>query len=126
MLWNWYTVDSCFLSTSWHVRSNAAFAGSCIGAIFLVISLEFLRRAGREYDRSVIRSIQKARSTQDADSASARSNNGQKGAGIVTSTKQVFIGGGAVGRPSIVQHGIRSFFYMCQFAVGYIIMLLAM
>jgi copper transporter 1 len=21
MLWNWYTVDSCFLSEQWHVRS---------------------------------------------------------------------------------------------------------
>jgi hypothetical protein len=22
MLWNWYTVDSCFLSTQWHIRSK--------------------------------------------------------------------------------------------------------
>jgi solute carrier family 31 (copper transporter), member 1 len=31
------------------------FAGSCIGVIFLVLSLEFLRRLGRDYDRFIAR-----------------------------------------------------------------------
>ncbi|KAH8147703.1 uncharacterized protein LAJ45_08168 [Morchella importuna] len=53
MLWNWYTIDSCFISRSWHVRSTAMFAGSCIGVFLLVLLLEFLRRAQREYDRYI-------------------------------------------------------------------------
>jgi copper transporter 1 len=53
MLWNWNTVDTCFLSSSWHVRSKGMFAGSIVGVFFLVIAIEALRRAGREYDRRI-------------------------------------------------------------------------
>lgn len=74
MLWNWYTVDACFLSTQWHIRSHGvlpfpsvsflceliairsagAFAGSVI-AVFLTTALvEGVRRAAREYDRKLI------------------------------------------------------------------------
>lgn len=63
MLWNWYTIDSCFLAESWHVGSNGAFAASCIGTILLVIILEALRRAGKEYDDWILRGFQ-ARAAQ--------------------------------------------------------------
>ena len=55
MFWNWYTLDACFLSTSWHVTSAGMFAGSCVGVIALVLLLEFLRRLQREYDRLIQR-----------------------------------------------------------------------
>lgn len=55
MLWNWYTVDSCFLSSTWHVRSKAQFAGSVIGVCLLVMAIEGVRRLGREYDRRLLR-----------------------------------------------------------------------
>ncbi|KAI3391815.1 hypothetical protein diail_6777, partial [Diaporthe ilicicola] len=58
MLWNWYTIDSCFLAESWHVTSNGAFAASCIGTVLLVMVLEALRRVGREYDDWVLRGFQ--------------------------------------------------------------------
>ncbi|KAL1866715.1 hypothetical protein Daus18300_006659 [Diaporthe australafricana] len=58
MLWNWYTIDSCFLAESWHVTSNGAFAASCIGTVLLVIMLEALRRVGKEYDDWVLRGFQ--------------------------------------------------------------------
>ena len=45
MLWNWYTVDSCFIASSWHVTSRGAFAGSCIGVVLLVLLLELLQRS---------------------------------------------------------------------------------
>ncbi|KAL6719460.1 copper transporter complex subunit Ctr4 [Lecanora helva] len=51
MFWNWYTVDACFISTTWHVTSSGMFAGSCIGVICLVILLEFFRRVQREFDQ---------------------------------------------------------------------------
>ncbi|PLB45569.1 copper transporter [Aspergillus steynii IBT 23096] len=54
MLWNWNTIDACFLSSSWHITSKGMFAGSCIGVIVLVMALEFLRRLGREYDAFII------------------------------------------------------------------------
>lgn len=58
MLWNWYTIDSCFLAESWHVTSNGAFAASCIGTVLLVVILEALRRVGREYDDWILRGFQ--------------------------------------------------------------------
>jgi len=55
MLWNWYTIDACFISRGWHVRSKAQFAGSCIGVFLLVLAIELVRRAQREYDRRLTR-----------------------------------------------------------------------
>ncbi|OJD33288.1 ctr copper transporter family protein [Diplodia corticola] len=60
MLWNWYTIDACFLTTSWHITSRGMFAGSCIGVILMVMLLEFLRRAAKEYDRLLLRQHQRA------------------------------------------------------------------
>jgi len=55
MLWNWNVVDSCFLSSQWQITGNGMLAGSCVGIIFLVILLEALRRMTKEYDRYLIR-----------------------------------------------------------------------
>lgn len=54
MLWNWNTVDSCFISSDWHVRSKGGFAGSCIGVVALVILLEGLKYLQRKHDRSIV------------------------------------------------------------------------
>lgn len=53
MLFNWTTIDACFLSPSWHIRTKAMFAGSIIGIFFLCMLIEALRRAAREYDRKI-------------------------------------------------------------------------
>jgi copper transporter 1 len=50
MLLNWNTIDSCFLSSSIHVRSSFVFFLACLGSFLLVISLEFVRRLQREFD----------------------------------------------------------------------------
>ncbi|KAH7336325.1 Ctr copper transporter family-domain-containing protein [Rhexocercosporidium sp. MPI-PUGE-AT-0058] len=51
MLLNWHTIDACFLSSIFHIRSSFTFFIACLGAFLLVISLEFLRRFQREFDR---------------------------------------------------------------------------
>ncbi|KAJ5989259.1 hypothetical protein N7481_004469 [Penicillium waksmanii] len=61
MLWNWYTIDACFLSHSWQIKTRGMFAGSCIGAICLVLCLEALRRLGREYDAFILRRARQRR-----------------------------------------------------------------
>lgn len=58
MLWNWNTVDACFLSESWQIKSAGGFAGLCIGVILLVILLEFLRRLSKFYDNHIYRAHQ--------------------------------------------------------------------
>ena len=50
MFWDWYTVDACFISSTWHITSAGIFADSCVGVICLVILLEFLRGVQREHD----------------------------------------------------------------------------
>ena len=54
MLWNWETIDTCFLASSWHLSSKGAFAGSVIGVFALCIAIEFARFYGRCYDRELI------------------------------------------------------------------------
>ncbi|KAL8829186.1 MAG: hypothetical protein Q9170_006281 [Blastenia crenularia] len=48
MLWNWYTVDACFIA--WRVKSKSEFVHLCIATICLVIFLEFLHQLQRKYD----------------------------------------------------------------------------
>lgn len=55
MLWNWRIVNACFLSGSWHIKNNAMFAASCVGVSLLVVSLEFLRQVGSQFDRYLLR-----------------------------------------------------------------------
>ncbi|KAL1618489.1 hypothetical protein SLS54_007217 [Diplodia seriata] len=71
MLWNWYTIDACFLTESWHITSKGMFAGSCIGVILMVMLLEFLRRAAKEYDRLLLRQHQRAMFAEVSSSGSS-------------------------------------------------------
>ncbi|KAI5467476.1 Ctr copper transporter family-domain-containing protein [Mariannaea sp. PMI_226] len=124
MLWNWYTVDSCFISKSWHITSKGMFAGSCIGVILLVMSLEFLRRSVKEFDAYLIRqheaklqrfSAIAANSSNEAGSSGSKNGNVAACAAPLTPF-----------RPNIFQQAIRAFLHMVQFAVAYFVMLLAM
>lgn len=129
-----------FISKQWHVTSRGMFAGSCIGVIFLVISLEFLRRMQREYDGYIRRKDMGA-----ATSLAAR----QQGETPDTSASSDHEVGGKHQRPTIStspltgnvpplyrphvdrmtllqRQFIRALIHMVQFAVAYFIMLLAM
>ncbi|KAI9887362.1 MAG: Copper Transporter integral membrane protein that functions in high affinity copper transport [Watsoniomyces obsoletus] len=130
MLWNWYTIDSCFIARSWRIRSRGAFAGSCIGVILLVIALEFLRRSQREFDRYVRTTNQRGRierSSSSSNSDGDGSDSSQSKSGLrvgVRAWRGAPIGGGS--QLKLWQQMVRSLLYMVQFAVGYFIMLLAM
>jgi copper transporter 1 len=133
MLWNWNVLDTCFITESWHVRSRGMFAGSCIGVILLVIFLEFLRRAAKEYDRFIVMQHSKTLASDATVPSSASSSDG-----IVASTSRKpgtvgvvssFMGGAADKakfRPTVVQQAVRALLHTCAFAVAYFVMLLAM
>lgn len=53
MLWNWYTIDSCFIAKSWHVRTKGMFAGTCIGVFLMVFFSQWLARLAKEFDKAV-------------------------------------------------------------------------
>ncbi len=119
MLWNWYTVDTCFISASWHVKSKGAFAGSLIGVIILVIALEGLRRFQREFDRYLHR-INGASSQAQAQLHTEEQSD-------TSSRKRLNPSRGSRGdQLKLWQHLLRSALFMVQFAVGYFVMLLAM
>ncbi|KAI5843459.1 Ctr copper transporter family-domain-containing protein [Morchella snyderi] len=109
MFWNWYTIDSCFISRSWHIRSTAMFAGSCIGVFLLVLILEFLRRTQREYDRYIVR----------LETSNISSVPFEGTLGYITPLSYNY-------RPTIFQQAIRAGIYMLQFGLAYFIMLLVM
>ncbi|KAM7211884.1 Ctr copper transporter family domain containing protein [Rhypophila decipiens] len=116
MLWNWYTIDSCFIASSWRITSPGMMAGSCIGVILLTMSLELLRRTVKEYDRFLIRQHTARRASADGKTSppDAGSDNGVAPAPA------------AGYRPKIWEQAIRAFLHMTQFAVAYFVMLLAM
>ncbi|KAL3450166.1 Ctr copper transporter family-domain-containing protein [Aspergillus insuetus] len=143
MLWNWNTIDSCFLSSQWHIRSRGMFAGSCIGVILLVIALEFLRRVAREYDSFLVRDAQRQSQYQSQSqfhepnlAASAAGSPSSADHGKAPTSTTALAGGAAAAqgsgggstsvRPTLVQQVVRAFLHMLQFAVAYFVMLLAM
>lgn len=125
MLWNWTTINSCFISESWQINSQGMFAGSCIGVVLLGITLELLRRAVKEYDRFLLR--QHWARSQDAGSASSAAPS----SGDVSDsgkTPGVAVRGAACVsvppfRPSVMQQAVRATLHMAQFAVAYFLML---
>ncbi|KAK4154423.1 copper transport protein ctr4 [Chaetomidium leptoderma] len=119
MLWNWNTIDSCFLASSWKITSNGVFAGSCIGVVLLVISLEMLRRAVKEYDRFLVNKHVKTQIVTGSGSPKTMSDDGSPAPACITAAGKGY-------RPTILEQAIRALLHMLQFAVAYFVMLLAM
>ena len=108
MLWNWYTIDACFLSSSWQITTKGAFAATCIGVVLMVVALEGLRRAGKEYDAHILREFQARLGALTAGTSAAEQPQ------TVTF------------KASPVQQLIRSVIHAVTFGLAYIVMLLAM
>lgn len=142
MLWNWYTIDACFLSTSWHIRNNGMFAASCIGIALLVVCLEGLRRLSIEFDSSmhqqwrahaasVAAAQRAAQVNSDApnlyrSSSVSRDAGGGCEAGCV-GAPSAFAGASSITyRPTPLQQLIRAVLHAVVFGLAYILMLLAM
>jgi len=101
------------------------FAGSCIGVILLVMSLEFLRRASKEYDRYIAKQAQLKQQGHGQETINTPADNGS-GKSPVRVTVTANGGSTRKFRPNVFQQVIRALFHMVQFAVAYFIMLLAM
>ncbi|KAK7738346.1 Copper Transporter integral membrane protein that functions in high affinity copper transport [Cytospora paraplurivora] len=70
MLWNWNTIGACFITPQWQIANRGSMIGTCFGVVILVIVLEVLRRATKEFDRWIIRRHRRA--------AEARANQQQQ------------------------------------------------
>ncbi|WPK25794.1 hypothetical protein PUMCH_003125 [Australozyma saopauloensis] len=129
MLWNWYTIDSCFIARSWHVKSKGAFAGSCVGVFFLVVVSQWLHRFAREYDAALMSS--KVRQYGDEDTkndsvSTARSANGNPM--LAAFSHKWFVTpkslGGIYATP--FEHLVRCVLFTLEWGLSYMIMLLFM
>lgn len=113
MLWNWDTMDACFIASSWKITSPGVMAGTCIGVILLVMSLELLGRAVKEYDRFLVRkNIERLAAVTATDTSSPTKN----GSGFLAASSNG-------NRPNFWEQAIRALLHMVQFAVAYFIML---
>ncbi|KAK3994309.1 Ctr copper transporter family-domain-containing protein [Cladorrhinum sp. PSN332] len=141
MLWNWNTIDSCFIASSWKITSDSMFAGSCIGVLLLTVCLEALRRAVKEWDRFLVRKhleSLKAAAGSGRPVVHASDDDSEKGptkGGDVPAVAAPPHGAGACAvaaaasrgyRPAIWEQAVRALLHLLQFAVAYFIMLLAM
>lgn len=101
------------------------FAGSCIGVILLVMSLELLRRAVKEYDAHLVRK-HAASTTTEVVSAAASAREGYDSKSHDTNHANVIAQGDGGFRPNIFEQAVRALLHTVQFAVAYFVMLLAM
>ncbi|KAL5612318.1 hypothetical protein BROUX41_000147 [Berkeleyomyces rouxiae] len=133
MLWNWYTIDACFLAESWHITSKGMFAGSCIGVVLMVVMLEFLRRSSKEFDRWLIAQHIAAYAGAGAAAIAAAPRNSDSAASDKAALACGAPAAAAIARPAVPpfrpnvwQQATRALLHVMQFALAYIIMLLAM
>lgn len=115
MLWNWYTIDACFLTSTWQIQNQGMMAATCIGVMLLVVLVEFLRRLGREYDNVLHRQFERRAATYGAAVAVSGCT------GAVTLARQT-----VTFRSTPLQQLVRAVIHALTFGGAYIIMLLAM
>ncbi|THW24159.1 Ctr-domain-containing protein [Aureobasidium pullulans] len=131
MMWNWNTIDACFISESWHITSNGMFAGSCIGVILLVMALELLRRLAREHDRMILahhRRLVASTTNENPANECACPTTVSTSKAASTATASALATGikTRAFKPTLPQQMVRALLHCLQFAVAYFIMLLAM
>ncbi|THY38697.1 Ctr-domain-containing protein [Aureobasidium pullulans] len=131
MMWNWNTIDACFISESWQITSNGMFAGSCIGVILLVMVLELLRRLAREHDRMILahhrRLVASTTNGNPANECACPTTvSTSKAASTATASALATGIKTRAFKPTLPQQMVRALLHCLQFAVAYFIMLLAM
>lgn len=110
MLWNWNTIDSCFIARSWHVTTRGMFAGSCIGVFLLVFFSQWLSRLSKEFAMAV-------------DNGNTISYQEVKNPYIYAISHRWLLN---PGRTTFANHIIKTVLYTIEWGVSYIIMLLFM
>lgn len=119
MLWNWNVINSCFLTRSWHIKTRAQFAGTCIGIVLICVGLELIRRLQREYDRKIVRDWarrQTAAHAAESDNFSEEGGKTAKDTGVLVMRKSLLTP--LSQRPSFLEQAVRALLYMIQFGIA--------
>ncbi|PBP25718.1 high affinity copper transporter [Diplocarpon rosae] len=121
MLLNWHTIDACFLSSIFHIRSSFTFFLACLGAFALVISLEFIRRFQRAFDRYLRKRNNYLRDKEYGPPAEMEEKlldqPIQIRAGDETKHKAIIV---------VLEQFLRGLIHVAQFSISYCVMLLFM
>lgn len=127
MLLNWHTIDTCFLSSTFHVRSTGGFFLACLCCFLLVISLEFLRRLQRTYDRYLLTKhaflTEKWQEADDMTQELLPMKSQTKSENLSSPTKSRILLPPMV---VVLEQLARGVIHMVQFAASYCVMLLVM
>ncbi|PVH88780.1 Ctr copper transporter [Cadophora sp. DSE1049] len=118
MLLNWHTIDACFLSSIFHIRSSFTFFLACLGAFLLVISLEFLRRFQREFDRYLRKRNEFLQAKAYVLPEETEEKLLDKGTNVEQTRKKKVV--------VVLEQLLRGLIHVVQFSVSYCIMLLFM
>lgn len=90
--------------------------------ILLVIALESLRRAGKEYDRYLLRRHQKTLAAASAVTSSSVGSGDKDGVPTVLASQDL-TSAVVTFRPGVLQQAVRALIHMSAFAVAYFVML---
>ncbi|CAG9989396.1 unnamed protein product [Clonostachys byssicola] len=116
MLWNWDTVDTCVFASSWQITSGGIMAASCIGVALLVVLLEVVRRASKEYDNFLLGQYQRRASYV----FSIASSDGSEIKSSDSAPRTLVL------RASLLQQLTRSVLYACTSGLTWALMLIVM
>ena len=97
------------------------FAGSCIGVILLVMVLQALRRAAKEYNEYIVRNAI-SRSTPVQSASVSNVSFAPKSASAVPTELHAQSRAARKIKPTLLQQLIRALLHMLQFGVAYFIM----
>ncbi|VUC24990.1 unnamed protein product [Clonostachys rosea] len=118
MLWTWDTIDTCVLASSWQITSGGIMAASCIGVALLVVLLEVVRRASKEYDNFLLGQYQRRASYV----FSIASPEGSE----IKSSSDASAPRTLVLRASLLQQLTRAFLYALTYGLTWVLMLIVM
>ncbi|PHH69119.1 hypothetical protein CDD80_7006 [Ophiocordyceps camponoti-rufipedis] len=121
MVFHSTTIDSCFLSDKWHITSSGMFAGSCIAVFLLAFTLEFVRRAVKEYDLYLARQ-HLARCGSPVEHSPADERNKE----MATASSAAVVAASASFRPTFWQQAARAFLQLLLITCAWTLMLLVM
>ncbi|KAA8565971.1 hypothetical protein MFRU_022g00500 [Monilinia fructicola] len=118
MLLNWQTLDTCYLSSTVHIRTSIHFTLICLFSFLLPIMLEIIRRYQRIYDRYLrakrVHHLQNAREPDPMDEISEK-----------------LLGGPSFERTNwdfrvVLEQALRAGLHLVQFALSYCVMMMWM
>lgn len=126
MVFHTTTIDSCFLSDKWHVTSSGKFAGSCIAVFLLAFTLEFVRRAVKEYDVYLARQHLSRCEAPLEHSHSDERNKEMATTSSSAAAAVVVVAAPASFRPTFWQQAARAFLQLLLITCAWTLMLLVM